>query len=119
MNKYSLIMLIIFICWIVLVISGFIVVVNMIWGSKMNREEIKAGIAKNVETSRDTTKVYCSLCKYYSRVFGNGCLAEKIGIHNSWYDKVVIYANPEEKNKDNSCKDYKEKWGSKKWSIVK
>ena len=51
-------------------------------------------------------KVYCKDCKYLR--LGYKCAAEII-IEDTWLRKQERYADPSVKNKNNHCKDYKDK----------
>jgi hypothetical protein len=65
-------------------------------------------------------KVYCKDCKYYEdtnagyRIYqpaNHICNAEIIETIDTWFRQKIIFAKPQDKNKNNDCKDFeKKKW---------
>ena len=60
-------------------------------------------------------KVYCKKCCFYCQS-RHGCTIDKnIKLVDGWYEqKMTFIEKPEDKNRDNSCNDYKEKIDLKK-----
>ena len=61
-----------------------------------------------------TDKVYCEDCKYYRCPYRPQCRAVKMKTE-TWHRSIIEYANPQVKNANNDCADYKErKW----WQLI-